>query len=91
MKRIKFKIVQIYYYFHSVLSTIKGKIPSSIYKVRAKKLTHLSTKSLRDLSKAVQELDRLNVNGEIIEAGCTLGGSSIIISQSKSKNRVFNI
>ena len=91
MKQIKFKIVQFYYYSLAALSAIKGKIPSSIYKVRAKKLTYLSTKSLFDLSRAVQELDRQKVNGEIIEAGCALGGSSIIISQSKSTNRAFKI
>lgn len=74
-----------------MLAAIKGKIPSSIYKVKAKKLTYLSTESLFDLSQAVQDLDNQEVEGEIIEAGCALGGSSIIISQSKSKERGFKI
>lgn len=88
MKQIKFKLVQFYYYF---LSAVKGKIPGAIYKVKAKRLTYLSTESLFDLSRAVEDLDIQKVDGGIIEAGCALGGSSIIISQSKSKERAFKI
>jgi hypothetical protein len=60
-------------------------------KVSQKKLTYLSHKALLLLGNSVKKIEKNNIEGSIIETGCALGGSSILIGKLKSKDRQFNV
>lgn len=62
-----------------------------IHKVRAQKLTYLSNKKLVSLVKTCQEIEQQQLPGIYIEAGCALGGSSILIGKAKEGKRPFYI
>ena len=86
-----------------VQSFIKNKIrylmlPSStkriINKVRNCNLTYLSRDRLVSLARLAVLGERNNISGDIVETGCALGGSSILLSVLKSKYRrvkVFDV
>lgn len=59
--------------------------------VRNKKLTFLGPGALADLALAVNDVERKNVCGSIIEAGAALGGSSILIAATKQSQRILQI
>jgi hypothetical protein len=56
-------------------------------KVRHKKLTYLRWDALLDLNQVVAHIESRKVPGVMIEAGCALGGSAIVITASKQKQR----
>jgi asparagine synthase (glutamine-hydrolysing) len=58
-----------------------------IEKVKSRSLTYLDKGALIDLARVVLETESRDVTGDIIEAGCALGGSSIIFAACKHKNR----
>jgi len=60
-------------------------------KVRRKFLTYLSYDKLINLSNCVNSIERNKIKGIFIEAGCALGGSAILISWLKDKQRKFRI
>jgi len=60
-------------------------------KVSHQKLTYLSHKALLLLGNTVKKIEKNNIEGSIIETGCALGGSSILIGKLKNKNRQFNV
>jgi hypothetical protein len=60
---------------------------SLIRRVRAQRLTYLSPAALSDLRRRMQELEQRRVVGSVIEAGCALGGSAIVLAASKTKAR----
>lgn len=62
-----------------------------ISKVRKKSLTYLNEGALTDLHEAVLSIEKNQVAGEIIETGCALGGSSIVIAKAKNHGRAFYI
>lgn len=62
-----------------------------IKSIRSKKLTYLSRGKLAKLALTIQKLEKENVEGELIECGCALGGSTILISSIKSKNRLLKV
>lgn len=55
--------------------------------VRADSLTYLTEVHLNDLYNQVTRLENEGANGILIEAGCALGGSAIVIATAKSKLR----
>lgn len=59
----------------------------TIQKIKEGKLTYLKTSALKDLSDAVDTIEREHIDGDIIEAGCALGGSSILICKHKKPER----
>lgn len=64
-----------------------------IHKVLALNLTYLPQDALLDLAEATTAMDaegRL-VPGKIIEAGCALGGSAIVMAAAKTPTRSFEI
>lgn len=69
--------------------------PSSIVEaVRNDSLTFLGADALTDLYEAVARLERAGAPGILIEAGCALGGSAIVIATAKSASRplyVFDV
>jgi hypothetical protein len=65
--------------------------PDIIRSVLNNNLTYLSSEALYDLYKKVKEIDEKKLEGILIEAGCALGGSAIVIASAKSENRPFYI
>jgi hypothetical protein len=62
-----------------------------IEQVRAEKLTYLHQSNLRDLAALVRDLDRKEVPGLIIEAGCARGGSAIAMAAAKADSRPMKV
>ena len=61
--------------------------PAIIRRVRADRLTYLEPAALVWLYEAVQQIETESVPGAIIEAGCALGGSTIVIASAKRPER----
>jgi len=80
MRRITEKILN---YFQP-----KPKIVTSVLK---NNLTYLSAEALNDLYKQVRQIEQEKMEGILIEAGCALGGSAIIIASAKNRSRPFFI
>jgi asparagine synthase (glutamine-hydrolysing) len=66
-------------------------MPPIIKAVRADALTFLEEDALYDLYNLIARLERACVEGILIEAGCALGGSAIVIAAAKSKSRPFYV
>jgi len=66
-------------------------LPAIVSAVRADHLTYLDEDALRDLYEGVQEVERCGLEGSLIEAGCALGGSAIVITTAKSPARPFYV
>ncbi|MGH3449663.1 MAG: TylF/MycF/NovP-related O-methyltransferase [Haloechinothrix sp.] len=62
-----------------------------IARVRAEKLTYLNPRYLQDLVEAVIEADKQKRPGVLIEAGCALGGSAIVMATAKSPKRRLRV
>jgi len=62
-----------------------------IVRVRARHLTYLSEPKLASLARACRELQADRVPGLFIEAGCVLGGSSIVLASLKSTDRPMRV
>lgn len=59
--------------------------------VHARKLTYLSGDKLRMLASLCRRNERKGVPGAILEAGCALGGSAIVMASSKVQARPMRI
>jgi asparagine synthase (glutamine-hydrolysing) len=62
-----------------------------IVQVRAKNLTYLSERKLASLAQACRALEAGGVPGLFIEAGCALGGSSILLARLKQADRPMRV
>jgi len=62
-------------------------MPSIVKAVRLDSLTFLEEDALCDLYNQVTKLERTHAEGILVEAGCALGGSAIVIAAAKSKQR----
>jgi len=62
-------------------------IPQIIRSVRGDNLTLIGDIQLKDLYDRVIELEKQNANGIMIETGCAMGGSAIVIATAKKKSR----
>lgn len=63
----------------------------AIRRVHQERLTYLDIGALIDLYRAMQEMERRAIPGKVIEAGCAMGGSALILAKAKSSNRSFYI
>jgi len=92
------------YILHSIRSATKAlffgitrktridpKISNLIKNVIDKKLTYLSREKLESLALTCQEIQKRQIKGLVIEAGCALGGSSIVIAKCKESFRPFHV
>lgn len=61
--------------------------PGIIKAVLADSLTYLDHDALNDLYRSVAEIEHDGIPGILIEAGCALGGSAIVMAAAKSKSR----
>jgi hypothetical protein len=62
-------------------------LPPIVRSVGEESLSYLDDAALKDLFDIVRILERQNTKGILIEAGCALGGSAIVIATAKSKTR----
>jgi Macrocin-O-methyltransferase (TylF) len=62
-------------------------LPPVVRAVREASLSYLSEAALKDLFEQVRILESRSRKGILIEAGCALGGSAIVITAAKSKTR----
>jgi hypothetical protein len=58
-----------------------------VREVRKRHLTYLGYDALSDLERAVRRLEANGVPGIIVEAGCALGGSSVVLGSVKRPDR----
>jgi hypothetical protein len=63
--------------------------PPIVSDVLADSLTYLSASALNELYGQVRGLEARGLQGMLIEAGCALGGSAIVIATAKSRARPF--
>ena len=59
--------------------------------VRRKRLTYLSANRLAVLAHTCDAIERQAVDGVMIEAGCALGGSAIVLASVKRQERPFAV
>jgi asparagine synthase (glutamine-hydrolysing) len=59
--------------------------------VRKRRLTYLGYDALSDLECAVRRIEATNVPGLIVEAGCALGGSSVVLASAKRRERPLRL
>jgi hypothetical protein len=62
-----------------------------VAEVRAKKLTYLPVGALNDLYQAAVLADAQQRPGIVIEAGCALGGSAIVLARAKDPHRALHV
>ena len=69
----------------------EASLPPIVRAVRADSLTYLEHAALLDLYDAVRDIEKHRRDGILIEAGCALGGSAIVIASAKSPAREFHV
>lgn len=62
-------------------------ISAEITRIRGSKLTFLSKKKMRILVREMDRVESEGIDGAVLEAGCALGGSAILLSKVKNPNR----
>lgn len=68
-------------------TTTPDNVMSLIAHIREKKLSYLTAKKLLSLAHTCQDIEKRRLNGLFLEAGCALGGSSILMASIKSTQR----
>lgn len=67
---------------------MRGKpVPEIIGRVREQGLSYLGENALFDLYDQVRRVEEQQIDGLLIEAGCALGGSAILIADAKKRDR----
>jgi asparagine synthase (glutamine-hydrolysing) len=62
-----------------------------INRVRQERLSYLNLPALLDLYDGVNKVDDSGFPGILVEAGCALGGSALVMAAAKMKDRHFHI
>ncbi len=70
---------------------ISPTFPAIVRAVQNDHLTYLSAGALNDLHLLISEIERRGTPGIVIEAGCALGGSAIVLASAKAQWRPFFI
>ncbi len=76
---------------YQVLSDLKQPERRLIRQIRSKKLTYLSVKKLAQIAKTCSAIEQQKLTGLFLEAGCALGGSTILIASIKRKDRLLRV
>lgn len=59
--------------------------------VRRERLTYLEPGALADLHNSIMRLEAEDRTGIVVEAGCALGGSAIVMAAAKAPKRPFHV
>lgn len=88
-ERIKKIVLKLVAKWHGqrLLTKLRPDIQGLIKRVRMEKLTYLPRQRLASLSSTCNAIENSQLPGIFIEAGCALGGSSILIAALKDKKR----
>ncbi len=93
LRKIRPRVVRLAEFF-----SLSGRKKAHLYannpvikQVQEKKLTYLDKRALAGLADLVITNERQGIEGTVIEAGCALGGSAIVIASSKAAERPFRI
>lgn len=62
-----------------------------VARVDADGLSYLGIEALSDLVWAMNEANRLEIPGAVLETGCALGGSAIVLAAAKGAERKLNL
>jgi asparagine synthase (glutamine-hydrolysing) len=62
-----------------------------ITRIRRRKLTYLSERKLASIVETCRDIEREGLDGTFIEAGCALGGSTILIGMTKGLYRPLQV
>lgn len=68
-------------------STLSHGDQDLITRIRDRKLSYLSVQKLARIATSCHSIEALELQGVFLEAGCALGGSSILIASLKTKER----
>ena len=69
----------------------RSDLPPVVYSVRGNSLTYLDENALADLYDAVKKIEDCGMSGILIEAGCALGGSAIVMATAKTPARPLRV
>lgn len=84
--------MNIYTIIRKVISRIRAnKAEKLVDKILESKLTYLSKDALLLIDNTIRIIEKNNIQGDFIEAGCALGGSAILIAKTKKNGRTFKI
>ncbi|WP_341328150.1 TylF/MycF/NovP-related O-methyltransferase [Methylotuvimicrobium sp. KM2] len=76
----------------TLLTTLRRhKAIKMMARVKEQKLTYLSVQKMQALIDRLVEIENKNLPGIIIEAGCALGGSAIVLASAKNCKRPMQI
>jgi hypothetical protein len=64
-------------------------VARAIRRVRQEHLSYLDLPALCDLAEVILENESKQIEGMIVEAGCALGGSAMVIASAKRRSRPF--
>lgn len=70
-----------------LLSALSSEDQELITRIREKKLTYLSDRKLASLTTTCHSIQKSHLPGVFLEAGCALGGSSILMASLKDPER----
>jgi len=87
LRRIKRFLKTITISQKSVLSGLSPEKCELIHCIRSEMITYLSVKRLANIANTCQKAEEDNLPGIFLEAGCALGGSSILIATMKKSKR----
>jgi len=65
--------------------------PAVVRRVRVESLTLLREDALSDLWRAARLIDEQDIPGDVVEAGCARGGSSIVLAVAKAPDRPLHL
>ncbi len=75
----------------SLLKRLTDEDRALIIELREKNLTYLSSAKMANIVYTIRSMNEAGLKGKLIEAGCALGGSSILISKLKLQASEFKV
>jgi asparagine synthase (glutamine-hydrolysing) len=75
----------------AALATSQGQAARTILAVRRDRLTYLELAALVDLAEAAREVEQRGRPGVLVEAGCALGGSALVLAAAKERRRPLQV
>lgn len=81
IQKLKSKVYSFFLYFNN----------PEIKRIKKEGLSYLTDRALLEIKKAVNEIEARKVPGILIETGCALGGSAILIALTKNKSLPFYV
>lgn len=85
------KISKSYFKENQLLKSISQADRSLIIRLKKDKLTYLNVAKLISIVSTLKEIEQNKIAGTFIEAGCALGGTTILLTKLKDKERLFNV